>query len=106
MRRANDLSQEGDFIPAPEVGKHEDSRFGTHQGRDAHHLFETMGLDLPIYSSAIKLNTQYMHTIHFNLRLKRSVTMVCASRRRTATHCRAASPRRSVFCIRTASKSS
>jgi glyceraldehyde-3-phosphate dehydrogenase (NAD(P)) len=75
MRRANDLSQEGDFIPAPEVGKHEDSRFGTHQGRDAHHLFETMGLDLPIYSSAIKLNTQYMHTIHFNLRLKRSVTM-------------------------------
>jgi glyceraldehyde-3-phosphate dehydrogenase (NAD(P)) len=75
MRRANDLSQDGDFIPAPEVGKHEDSRFGTHQGRDAHHLFETIGLDLPIYSSAIKLNTQYMHTIHFNLRLKRSVGM-------------------------------
>ena len=75
MRRANDLSQEGDFIPAPEVGKHEDSRFGTHQGRDAHELFKTLGFDLPIYSSAIKLNTQYMHTIHFNLRLKRSVTM-------------------------------
>ncbi len=75
MRRANDLSQDGDFIPAPEVGKHEDSRFGTHQGRDAHHLFKTLGLDVPIYSSAIKLNTQYMHTIHFNLALRRSVTM-------------------------------
>ena len=24
MRRANDLSQEGDFIPAPEAGKHDD----------------------------------------------------------------------------------
>lgn len=75
MRRANDLSQEGDFIPAPEVGKHDDSRFGTHQGRDAHYLFKTMGLDLGIYSSALKINTQYMHTIHFNLALRRAVTM-------------------------------
>jgi len=75
MRRANDLSQEGDFIPAPEVGEHDDARFGTHQGRDAYHLFKTMGFDLDIYSSAIKLNTQYMHAIHFNLQLRRGVTM-------------------------------
>ncbi|MFQ5541746.1 MAG: hypothetical protein ACE5E2_02870 [Candidatus Binatia bacterium] len=75
MRRANDLSQEGDFIPAPEVGKHDDARFGTHQGRDAHYLFKTMGFDLDIYSSALKLNTQYMHAIHFNLLLRRGVTM-------------------------------
>ena len=73
MRRANDLSQEGDFIPAPEVGKHDDSKFGTHQGRDAHELFQTVGLDLNIFSSALKLNTQYMHTIHFNLRLRRRI---------------------------------
>ena len=26
MRRANDLSQEGEFIPAPEAGKHDDAR--------------------------------------------------------------------------------
>jgi glyceraldehyde-3-phosphate dehydrogenase (NAD(P)) len=71
MRRANDISQEGDFIPAPEAGKHDDAEFGTHQGRDAHDLFKTMGLHLNIYSSALKLNTQYMHTIHFNLRLRR-----------------------------------
>jgi glyceraldehyde-3-phosphate dehydrogenase (NAD(P)) len=75
MRRANDLSQEGEFIPAPEVGKHEDPRFGTHQGRDAHYVFKTLGLDLNIYSSALKLNTQYMHTIHFNLKLRRPVGM-------------------------------
>ena len=41
MRRANDLSQEGDFIPAPEAGKHDDAEFGTHQGRDAHYPFKT-----------------------------------------------------------------
>jgi glyceraldehyde-3-phosphate dehydrogenase (NAD(P)) len=74
MRRANDISQEGDFIPAPEAAKHDDAEFGTHQGRDAHDLFKTMGLSLNIYSSALKLNTQYMHTIHFNLRLRRGIT--------------------------------
>jgi glyceraldehyde-3-phosphate dehydrogenase (NAD(P)) len=74
MRRANDLSQEGDFIPAPEAGKHDDDSFGTHQGRDAHDLFKTLGLDLNIFSSALKLNTQYMHTIHFNLKLRRGIT--------------------------------
>lgn len=73
MRRANDLSQEGDFIPAPEVGKHDDARFGTHQGRDAYYVFKTLGLDLNLYSSALKLNTQYMHTIYFNLKLQRPV---------------------------------
>jgi glyceraldehyde-3-phosphate dehydrogenase type II len=73
MRRANDLSQEGEFIPAPEAGKHDDEQFGTHQGRDAHYLFKTLGLDLNIYSSALKLNTQYMHTIHFNLKLRRGI---------------------------------
>ena len=83
MRRANDLSQEGEFIPAPEVGKHEDPRFGTHQGRDAHYLFKTLGLDLNIYSSALKINTQYMHTIHFDLMLRRGVTMDEVMRRLT-----------------------
>ncbi|MGH7830342.1 MAG: hypothetical protein ACREP8_09215 [Candidatus Binatia bacterium] len=75
MRRANDLSQEGEFIPAPEVGKHDDPRFGTHQARDAYYLFKTLGLDLNLFSSAVKINTQYMHTIWFDLRLRRKVTM-------------------------------
>lgn len=75
MRRANDLSQDSDFIPAPEVSKHDDERFGTHQGRDAHRLFKTLGLDLNLYSSALKINSQYMHAIHFNLLLRRNVTL-------------------------------
>ena len=43
------------------MGKHKDARFGTHHARDAWHLFNTMGYDLNLFSSAIKLNTQYMH---------------------------------------------
>lgn len=85
MRRANDLSQEGEFIPAPEVGKHDDAQFGTHQGRDAHELFKSLGLDLNIFSSALKLNTQYMHTIHFNLKLRRGLNKDELMRRLNST---------------------
>lgn len=75
MRRASDLSQDGDYVPAPKVGKHDDPRFGTHHARDAWHLFQTLGYDLNIFSSAIKLNTQYMHCLWFNLKLKERVTL-------------------------------
>ena len=57
------------------MGRHSDERFGTHHARDAHHLFETLGYDLPVWSSAIKLNTQYMHALHFSLLLDREITV-------------------------------
>jgi len=75
MRRANDISQDGDFVPSPVVGKHDDARFGTHHARDAWHLFNTLGHDLSLFSSAIKLNTQYMHTIYFDVRVKNPTTL-------------------------------
>lgn len=75
MRRANDLSQDTDFVASPEVGKHKDKQFGTHHARDAYHLFNTLGLDLNIFSSALLLNTQYMHAIWFDIRVKRPVTV-------------------------------
>src|SRR5262249_35576523 len=74
MRRANDISQDEDFIPAPKAGKHDDTRFGTHHARDAYHLFKTLGIELNLFSSAIKLNTQYMHAVHFDLELEQSIT--------------------------------
>ncbi len=70
LRRANDISQSSSYIPAPEAGTHKDERFGTHHARDAWHLFQTLDVDLNLYSSAVKLNTQYMHTIWFNLKLR------------------------------------
>ncbi len=75
MRRANDISQDGSYVPSPQAGKHDDPAFGTHHARDAHQLFTTLGLDLDLYSSSIKLNTQLMHTIWFQLRLKRPMSM-------------------------------
>ncbi len=74
MRRANDISQDSSYVPSPQAGKHEDPDFGTHHARDAWHLFKTLGLDLDLFSSAIKLNTQYMHAIWFQLRLKKAPT--------------------------------
>lgn len=75
MRRSNDISQADSFVPAPNVGKHDDPDFGTHHARDAHHLFETLNKDLNLFSSAVKLNTQYMHSIWFNLELTRDATL-------------------------------
>jgi glyceraldehyde-3-phosphate dehydrogenase (NAD(P)) len=75
LRRSTDISQTDDFLPAPEVGTHKDAHFGTHHARDAWHLFQTLDCDLNLFSSAIKLNTQYMHSIWFNLRVKRAITL-------------------------------
>ena len=74
MRRANDISQEKSFIPAPQAGEHSDEKFGTHHARDAHHLFKTLNYHLNLFSSAIKINTQYMHSLWFNLRLKNKIS--------------------------------
>jgi hypothetical protein len=52
------------------VGKHDDQKFGTHHARDAWHLFQTLGYDLPLFSSALKLNTQFMHVLQFHMKLK------------------------------------
>lgn len=75
MRRANDISQDSGFIASPTVGGHPEERFGTHHARDSHDLFSTLGYDLNLYSSAIKLNTQYMHSLHFSLTLDQEITV-------------------------------
>ena len=74
IRRANDISQEGNFIASPEVGKHPDARFGTHHARDTVDLFGTMYEHPNIFSSALKINTQYMHIIRFMMQIKGSLS--------------------------------
>jgi glyceraldehyde-3-phosphate dehydrogenase (NAD(P)) len=81
MRRANDISQDGAFVPSPTAGIHDDDRFGTHHARDAHELFTTLGHDLPVWSSSIKLPTQYMHSIWFSLELDHEITVEQAMER-------------------------
>jgi glyceraldehyde-3-phosphate dehydrogenase (NAD(P)) len=75
MRRANDISQDGKFVPSPQVGSHKDGRFGTHHARDAWHLFNTLDYDLNLFSTAMKLNSQYMHTIFFDIRVKQPTSV-------------------------------
>jgi glyceraldehyde-3-phosphate dehydrogenase type II len=75
MRRANDVSDTKDFVAAPQAGKHDDEEFGTHHARDAYHLFQTLGEKLNIFSSVIKINTQYMHTLWFTIELNFDTTL-------------------------------
>lgn len=70
IRRATDISQYTDFIAAPTVTKHKDQRFGTHHAKDVHRLFNTLNEDLSVFSSAIKIPSQYMHIVHFRLKLQ------------------------------------
>jgi len=75
MRRANDITQVASFLPAPAVGKHDDGEFGTHHARDAFHLFETLDQRFDLFSSAVKLNTQYMHSIWFQMVFDRETSV-------------------------------
>ena len=74
IRRANDISQVKSFIPSPEVGTHKDAKMGTHHAVDVYHLYKTLGISLNVFSSALKLNTQYMHSIWFDVKLSNKIT--------------------------------
>ena len=74
IRRSNDISQTGSYVPAPTVNAHPNQDYGTHHAEDAVGLFKTMNLDLNLFSSALKINTQYMHTVWFNLKVKETTS--------------------------------
>jgi glyceraldehyde-3-phosphate dehydrogenase/erythrose-4-phosphate dehydrogenase len=86
MRRANDVSQDSGFSPAPSAGKHDDPVFGTHHARDASRLLSTIGWDAKLFSSAMKLNTQYMHSLWFDLEFAHPMTKEKALERLRANH--------------------
>jgi len=74
IRRSNDISQVKSFVPSPEVGVHNDQQMGTHHAVDVYHLYKTLGIELNVFSSALKLNTQYMHCIWFDVKLDNKIT--------------------------------
>ena len=86
MRRANDVTQVEKFIPAPSVGKHDDAQFGTHHARDAFGVFQTLDLPVDLFSSAVKLNTQYMHSMWFQIRLTRDMDLEEVNKRLRDNH--------------------
>jgi len=75
IRRSSDISQDSSFIPSPQVGKHDHEIYGTYHARDCAQLFSTIGLDLKLTASALRTNSQYMHVVHFNLRVKEPTTL-------------------------------
>jgi len=75
IRRSNDVSQSSGFVPSPKVGIHSDEKYGTHHARDAALLFKTMGINLNLFSSAMIVNTQYMHILQFYLKVKEPTTI-------------------------------
>ncbi|MCA8913347.1 MAG: aldehyde dehydrogenase [Planctomycetes bacterium] len=76
MRRANDVSQDDGYIASPEAGKHKDENFGTHHARDAYHLYKTKGWEFTnLFSSAIKVPTQYMHMVRFHLKVQQETSV-------------------------------
>jgi glyceraldehyde-3-phosphate dehydrogenase type II len=75
IRRANDLSQDNGFTPSPTCGKHTDAVYGTHHARDVSDLFSTIDTDqLSITSSAMKVNSQYMHSLRFCIEVEGHVS--------------------------------
>jgi glyceraldehyde-3-phosphate dehydrogenase (NAD(P)) len=75
IRRANDISQPGGFVPAPQVGRHHSTRYGSHHAEDAADLFRTINIDPDLFSSAMKINSQYMHVLWFNLIVKEPTSL-------------------------------
>ena len=47
---------------------------GTHHAVDVHQLYETLDINLNVFSSAMKLNTQYMHSIWYDIKLDKKIT--------------------------------
>jgi len=71
IRRANDASQDTGFTPSPTCGKHLDDDFGTHHARDVSDLLQTTSpRTWNLSSSAMKVNSQYMHVVRFRIKLK------------------------------------
>jgi len=68
IRRCTDISQV-EMIASPKVDGHKDPRFGTHHAEDAWRVFNTLGLDLPLFSSSLQVPTQYMHVIRFSVQV-------------------------------------
>jgi glyceraldehyde-3-phosphate dehydrogenase (NAD(P)) len=91
IRRANDVSQNNNFLASPQVGKANNQKFGTHHARDVYELFKTKGLKLDLFSRAMKINTQYMHTIGFDMYVQNAnkddlVDLVKSSKKTAVTY--------------------
>ena len=70
-RRASDISQTESTVGV-EVGSPIHQMFGSHQGEDAARVLATLAIkNMNIHTTADKLNNPFMHTVGFDLTLKK-----------------------------------
>ena len=74
LRRSADVSMAADLVASPLIHRHRDARFGTQHAAEAHAIFETMGRDVPVVSSALDVDTALMDAVHFSLRVTEPVS--------------------------------
>jgi glyceraldehyde-3-phosphate dehydrogenase (NAD(P)) len=75
LRRGNDVGQDKGLVGAPVPTRPTDPRFGTHHARDAHRVLATLGADVSLHSSALKVSTQLMHAMWFDVTLRDALSL-------------------------------
>ncbi len=80
IRRATDVGQQGGGPLAPKLSVH-DAAEGTHHAHDVVELYGTRNQELDLFSSAIKVPTQFMHTIWFQFDLEEPIDREAAIQR-------------------------
>ncbi|MGE0708209.1 MAG: hypothetical protein AB7N76_01090 [Planctomycetota bacterium] len=75
IRRESDVGQDGGEVASPTLDPHGDEGAGTHHARDVRELFGTLGLELDLWSSSLRVNSQLMHALWFSLVLTRPTSL-------------------------------
>ena len=54
---------------------HLNERYGSHHAKDSVDLFRTLGMELNLFSSEMRINSQYMHVLWFNLKVREPTSL-------------------------------
>lgn len=71
VRRSEDLSHHERLVSANVISRHRNPIAGTHHAEDVKDLFSASGLDCNVQSSDITTPSQLMHSVRFNIELKK-----------------------------------
>ncbi len=75
VRRSEDISHHKRLTGANVIARHLDPGHGTHHGVDVFDLYETLGLSPNLVTSDITTPSQLLHSIRFNLQLRKPVSL-------------------------------
>jgi len=72
VRRSEDIGNHERLVSANVVARHRDPVLGTHHAEDASKLLKSLGYDnIPLSSSDVTTPSQLMHSVRFNITLKK-----------------------------------